>query len=202
MSDMVGKKFGRLTVIRRSPKRGNCISWECRCDCGKEITTQGTSLRSGHTKSCGCYQREAVSAANTTHGLSRSDLFMVWAGMMERCYNPKARGYESYGGRGITVCKRWRIFDNFHKDMSPRPAGTTLDRIDNDKGYMPSNCRWATAQEQAENKRRNHVLMIDGVQYLTATSACRAAGVSQATFYRRVSRGMTPQDALDSLRGK
>ena len=202
MSELVGKKFGRLTVIRRAPKGGNCISWVCRCDCGKEITTRSTSLRNGHTKSCGCYQRDAVSAANTTHGQSRHELFSVWAGMMDRCYNTKSASYPNYGGRGITICKRWRIFDNFLADMSPRPVGTSIDRINNDKGYMPSNCRWATAQEQQQNTRRNHVLVVDGVEYRSAISACKAAGVSQATFYRRVSRGMTPQDALDNLRGK
>jgi hypothetical protein len=160
--DLTGKKFGRLTVLRRE---GSCRSgsgsaplWVCRCACKKEIEVRGSSLRNGDTRSCGCLQLELVSALFVKHRMWGSPTYLLWGMMNTRCLNPNATGYEDYGGRGITVCKRWSDkkhgFENFLKDMGIRPEGKTLDRENNDKGYSPSNCSWRTPKQQANNRRQ------------------------------------------------
>lgn len=156
--DLTKKVFGRLTVVRcaGTNKRGHLL-WECICNCGEHTTVLGASLRNGQTKSCGCLSKEGFT--NLTHGHTIGGHFtpeyQSWKGMRERCTNPKSSGYPNYGGRGIKICKRWaHSFENFFKDMGPRPKGKTLDRKNNDKGYKPSNCRWATRSEQNKNQRR------------------------------------------------
>lgn len=169
--EMTGKTFGRLTVLRRqgSDKYGNA-TWHCSCVCGNEITAMGTSLRSGHTKSCGCLQRDLVGKQSAKHGLLKeySSEYSSWRSMMDRCYDASHDSYKSYGGKGIAVCERWHDFKNFVKDMDEKPtANHTIDRIDNEKGYNPSNCRWATKVEQSRNQRvrKNSKSGVRGVYY-------------------------------------
>lgn len=152
--DISGKRFGRLTVVRLTDERRNhhCV-WECICDCGSMAMVSGSSLRSGVTKSCGCLSLEVKVARFTKHGMEGTRTYRSWVAMRARCNNPKTRDYASYGGRGITVCERWESFENFLEDMGERPPGKSLDRINNDLGYLPDNCRWATAKEQANNRR-------------------------------------------------
>lgn len=145
--DLTGQRFGRL-VAQRPERHGR---YRCRCDCGGELIVSRGALATGATKSCGCLRRELAAARRTTHGQTYSPTWWSWAGMHARCRNSKRK---NYGGRGITVCERWRSFQNFFDDMGERPPGMTLDRKDNDKGYEPSNCRWATPLEQAANQRR------------------------------------------------
>lgn len=158
MYDLEGQRFGRLFVIERvsTKKAGKEIHWRCVCDCGKEVVARSYLLRKGMTKSCGCFRIETIlSVDNTKHGMYNTPTYHTWEGMKQRCLNPEATRYPAYGGVGITICERWLDFKNFLEDMGIRPEGKTLDRINPFGNYEPTNCRWATPYEQANNQRRH-----------------------------------------------
>lgn len=148
---LAGERYGRLEIVRdRQPGEQRIY---CRCDCGNELTVSRSNLRTGNSRSCGHDRNEGARNPRFAHGMAGTRIYNIWADMVGRCTRPTHIRYADYGGRGITVCDRWRDFANFYADMDERPEGRSLDRIDNDLGYSPQNCRWATASEQASNKR-------------------------------------------------
>ena len=160
---ITGQRYGRLVVIERagSDREGKSL-WRFKCDCGNETTITAKSAKSGNTTSCGCRRRETLKELpirSYKHGNNRrgqrASEYTIWSSMKSRCHNPNDNDFYLYGARGIAVCDRWQQFENFYADMGPRPPALTLDRINNDGNYEPSNCRWATAKEQRHNRRRS-----------------------------------------------
>lgn len=159
MIDLTGKQFGRLIVLQRIKSSNKQATWLCQCECGKSVTVLSWNLRSGHTTSCGCKHNENLkNGLRSSHGLINHRLYSIWENMKSRCYNPNANNYKYYGGKGITMCDAWKnhfiafynwAIANGYKD------GLSIDRKDNSKGYFPSNCRWATAIEQNNNRSCN-----------------------------------------------
>jgi hypothetical protein len=170
--DLTGQKFGRLTVKEEAGKNENGdILWECTCECGNIKFISRNCLRSGHTKSCGRLVSEIAKnnavKRNTTHGLYGIPAHKSWTHMILRCTNPNYNRFIDYGGRGIKVCKRWRLFENFYADMGDRPEGKTIERKNNDLGYYKENCRWASRSEQQHNCRisKNNTTGCPGVYF-------------------------------------
>jgi len=207
VKDLAGQKFGRLLVVGfdRIDEKQNA-RWLCECECGKSVVMRGATLTGGRSRSCGCLQREAASAMNTTHGATAGGRkvkeYSVWASMFARCRNQSDPAYKDYGARGIDVCAEWASFEQFIADMGPRPSGDySIDRIDNDLGYCKANCRWATRAQQARNNRRNRFINTPwGVMVLTDAAAL--AGIHVGAVRSRLRRGWAESDLLKPVETK
>lgn len=156
--DMTGERFGKVTVQKIAGRtKGKAILWQCKCDCGKIIYETRGNLLSGNVKSCGCERVRRIAQLNRTHGEShKTRIYRIWLNMKNRCNNAAGQDYDNYGGRGITVCEEWERDYVTFRDWALANGyddKLSLDRIDNDKGYGPNNCRWATAKQQASNRR-------------------------------------------------
>lgn len=197
VTDMSGRVFGRLTVLKLlgRAKWGDWF-WECRCECGVIKKCLGSALRSGNTRSCGCLVIDTQRSRKTTHGGSYSETYSIWNDMRYRCLNKNHQAYHNYGGRGITVCERWLKFENFLADMGERPPGLTIDRKDNNGNYCPENCRWATRKEQANNSRHNRLITFNG-KTLNMSQWANALGMSTDRLDGRINKlGWTIERAL------
>lgn len=201
--DLVGQKYGRLTVLSRAPNgTSNRVCWNAQCDCGTQKVVSSNSLRCGRTLSCGCLYRERVrdpKAKARKHGMCFTPTWHSWNSMVQRCTLPSYTGYERYGGAGITVCDRWLEFAAFRADMGDRPAGTTIDRIDNSKGYAPGNCRWATPSQQSRNRSISKLVEYQGRVQCVA-EWCEELGLPLGRTYRRLSAGYTTERAFNPER--
>lgn len=192
-------KYGRWTVLGDAPSRNPKYKlWRCRCDCGTERDVDARNVRIGKSTSCGCYLREVISKPQK-HGMTDSPTYTSWQSMRQRCYYEKNIGYARYGGRGIKVCDRWKDrFENFLADMGERPNGATLDRIDVNGDYEPSNCKWASREQQNNNRRDNHKYEFEG-EALTIPQIARRIGMKEATLRMRIKKyGFTLNQAVST----
>lgn len=203
--DITGARFSRLFVVSddgfyQQANGSKHKKWKCQCDCGNTVSVLSVNLRRGRSKSCGCFSRDAIKDLNRTHGLSQIEIYTyrVWKLMRQRCNNPVGHNFKYYGGRGIKVCARWDNFENFLSDMGQRPHGMSIDRIDCNGDYEPSNCRWVGVLEQQRNKRSNRNVTIGGVT-MCLTAWCEKANVDYHKVHKKISKGMSVTDAIDSL---
>lgn len=186
--NLVGRKYNRLTVLsfvgRNKHKQR---LYECRCDCGTTLTVVSGNLSEGCTHSCGCYRKEISSENQKKHGeCRRTKEYSTWRGMRQRCNDPKNIGFKNYGGRGIKVCDRWNIYQNFIGDMGRAPSKKhSIDRIKNDMDYGPGNCKWATKLEQANNTRRNKMIEYNG-EIKSLPDWCRSLNLNYRMVASRI----------------
>jgi len=200
---MIGKNFGRLKVLKISHPNKR-VTWLCLCDCGNKVIVRGDGLKSGNTKSCGCYQREIATKTckriRTIHGKSHTKVWNVYKSIIARCYNEKNKSYKNYGARGIKC--QWDSFKAFYKDMGDVPeGGYSIERIDNNKGYYKKNCRWATASEQANNRRTARLITYEG-KTLNMKTWAKIQKINYHTLFNRISRGWPIEKALTLKSGE
>ena len=208
--DLTGQKFGRLTVIKRAenytPPCGKTqVQWYCKCECGNFCTVSGTHLKTQKVFSCGCYQKEKAKETAThkftSHGASKESIYKTWINIKSRCFNTHSERYKDHGGRGITMCDRWRnSFEAFYEDVSKLPnygkEGYSINRIDNDGNYEPNNVEWADDITQANNKRNNRLITFNG-KTQTATEWARETGIKRTTITMRLDKyGWSIEKAL------
>jgi hypothetical protein len=198
--NLKGRQFGRLTVIEENGRVHNRKAWLCMCECGNEITLSSNRLlHKEGTKSCGCLRSEISASKATKHGMAHTRIYEIWSSMKKRCENKKNKNYNRYGGRGIKVCERWREFENFFEDMKEGyEEHLTIDRIDNNGDYEPSNCKWSTQQEQTSNYSRNILVTING-ETDTLKNTCIKYNIPYDKTFRRVKKGIDPLIAMTGI---
>lgn len=203
LPDVVNKKFGKLTILKIERNKKSILIADCVCECGNLKTIDYQNLKEGVTKSCGCLKyKTGPENSSYKHGMSRTNTNLSWRSMNARCNDPKTSRYKRYGGRGITICERWKKFENFLEDMGERPDGTQLDRIDNDGNYYKENCRWATPKQQSRNRISNHTFEYKGKR-ITLIELSEISGYKPDTIRRRIlEKGMTVEEAVNTPRFK
>lgn len=201
--DLTGQRFGRLVAVQTVSSSKGHIRWLCQCDCGREVSAFTDNLRRGHTRSCGCLQRELAVERNLIHGQSfrgggASRLYTTWAGMKGRCDNPANGTYEYYGGRGIRVCAEWADFLAFERWALTHGYADSLsiDRIDNNGDYEPANCRWTDRKTQQRNTSRNSVFLYRSKPTCLAELA-EISGINRRTIRERIRRGWSVESAVE-----
>lgn len=205
--DLTGKRFGRLTVLQRADGKEKRSYFLCKCDCGNVLKIVGRDIKRGHTVSCGCYKKEIIKQRNTVlfriDGRTNTRLYKVWVSMKMRCENQNHKAYNDYGGRGITICEEWSKFENFKKwaiesgyneNCSVREL--TLDRIDVNGNYEPNNCRWVDMKTQANNRRNNVFICING-ENRTVSEWARYSNINLSTLWYRIKRGWTGEKLIE-----
>src|SRR5450631_1787951 len=193
--DRVGQRFSRLVVLERVENDKHRL-WRCLCDCGNTTVADTANLANGHTRSCGCLVKDKASENFTTHGLTNTPEHRTWMSNNNRCNNENDKQYVDYGGRGIHICERWISFKNFLEDMGKKPSPQySIDRIDNELGYSKENCRWSTAKTQANNRRSNKYLVVDGVKK-TLMEWSEHYQLSYSMIQDRLRDGWSDEDAV------
>jgi len=202
IKDLTGNKYGRWTVLKLSEKKyRSMIMWLCKCECGVEREIIGNNLVRGISKSCGCLKIERTKITKTKHGQTIDGkiarLYRIWQGMKERCLYPSQTSYKNYGGKGVKVCKEWLDFSVFREWAVANGYNDNLsiDRIDSNGNYEPSNCRWVTKTNQARNNSHNTMIEIEGKTKCLA-EWCEIYGISHKTVGSRIKRGWEPIKAL------
>jgi hypothetical protein len=200
-SEALGKRFDRLVVTRVFfiPESSHALA-DVICDCGNTLQVKVNNLRTGNTTSCGCYRvewRQAMAAKPKAPRIRNETAeYRAWTHMLGRCYTPTDGSYRRYGGRGISVCDRWRTsYQNFLADMGPRPEDCSLDRIDNDGNYTPENCRWATRAQQSQNRSSNRHVEYAGRRWIVSQLA-EHVGLPYEALRRRLDRGWSVEEAV------
>ena len=186
--DLIGCRFGKLVVLKFDKYENRKGMWICQCDCGRQVRVSTNGLRCGNTKSCGCKRKESLHNAFSTHGRSGCRLYKIWAGIIQRTENPNNPSYCYYGERGIKVCKAWqdsfRAFEQWALKNGYQD-NLTIERIDNDLGYSPENCKWATVKQQCSNRRSNHLITYEG-ETRTLTQWAEILKISRSTLSSRI----------------
>lgn len=198
--ELTGMQFGRLLAIEPVTEIGKPLKYRCQCECGAVTVAWAQSLRTGHTRSCGCLISETTKLRSLRHGMSKSPIHNLWNAMLQRCQNPNVRAYVDYGARGITVCERWQSFENFLEDMGTPAKGMSLERRNNNLGYSKENCVWATKTTQANNRRSSKVIEFNGKSQ-TQIQWERELGLRVGQIYDRLSKGWSVERALSTSRG-
>lgn len=197
--NLINQRFGRLTVISPLPAKSGRTMWLCKCDCGNQKAVTAGHLKSGHTTSCGCYNRQRTVEANTTHGWTGSRLHNIWFDMKARCGNPNCPAYKDYGGRGIKICEDWQNNFASFRDwamLSGYNDTLSIDRINVNGDYSPDNCRWATRTTQNRNTRQNRIITING-ESMTLSEWAELTGMQRQTIAARIDKlGWSQKDAV------
>jgi len=189
--NLLGKVFGKLTVISFAEVRNRQAFWNTSCACGGFKTVGMSCLQNGHTRSCGCLYLEADHLGGLKHGMYGTAIYQIWNRITQSTTNPKNSSWKNYGGRGITIDPLWLKFENFYADMGDRPEGLELDREKNHLGYCKANCRWVTRKANNRNKRTNRLLLYKG-ESITVVEASELSGIPYNTLWNRLVRSNNP----------